>query len=93
MGKREVHMLTTLHEPVMIETGMSHSETGRRIEKPLCIAQFNVNMRAADQADMQNSFSECLRKTIKGYKKLFFRLFDIAVQNSYSVYNVEWKNS
>ena len=47
-----------------------------------------MNMRAVDQVDMQNSFSGCLRKTIKWYKKLFFRLFDIAVQNSYSMYNV-----
>ena len=65
MDKREVHMLTTLYEPVMVEIGKVNRETGRKIKKPLCIAQYNVNMRAVDQVDRQNSFSECLRKTIK----------------------------
>ena len=65
MDKREVHILTTLHEPVMVETEKNDKKTGRKITKPLCIAQYNNNMRAVDQVDMQNSFSECLRKTVK----------------------------
>ena len=89
MDKREVHMLTTLHEPVMVKTGKNDRETGRKTKKPLCIAQYNKNMGAVDQVDMQNSFSECLRKTIKWYKKLFFRLFDIAVQNFYVMYKMK----
>ena len=71
MDKREMHMLTTLHEPVTMETRKNDRETGRKIKKPLCIAQYNENMGAVEQVDMQNSFSECLRKTIKWYKKLF----------------------
>lgn len=39
MDRREVHMLTTLHEPVMVETGKNDRETDRKIMKPLCIAQ------------------------------------------------------
>jgi hypothetical protein len=87
--RREVHMLTTLHEPVMVETGKNDRETGRKIMKPLCIAQYNKNMGAVDQVDMQSSFSECLRKTIKWYKKLFFHLFDITVQNSFAMYKMK----
>ena len=30
-----------------------------------------------------------IRKTIKWYKKLFFHLFDIAVQNSYAMYKMK----
>jgi hypothetical protein len=45
-------------------------------------------MRAVDQVDMQNSFSECLRKIVKWYKKLFFHLFDITVQNSYAMFKM-----
>ena len=71
MDKREVHILTTLHEPVMVETEKNDRKTGRKITKPLCIAQYNKNMKAVDQVDMQNSFSECLRKTVKWYKKFF----------------------
>ena len=89
MDKREVHMLTTLHEPIMVETEKNDRETGKKIKKPLCITQYNKNMRAVDQVDMQNSFSKCLRKTLKLYKKLFFHLFDITVQNSYAFFNIK----
>lgn len=89
MDKREVHMLTTAHKPVMVETGKNDRETGQKIKKPHCIVQYNKNMGAVDQVDMQTSFSECLRKTIKWYKKLFFHLFDITVQNSYAVYKIK----
>jgi hypothetical protein len=87
--KREVHMPTTLHEPVMVETEKKDRETGRKIRKPLCIVQYNKNMRAVDQVDMQISFSECLRKTLKWYRKLFFHLFDITVQNSYAMFKMK----
>ena len=89
MDKREVHILTTLHEPVMVETEKNDRKTGRKITKPLCIAQYNKNMRAVDQVDMQKSFSECLRKTVKWYKKFFFHLFDITVQNSYAMFKMK----
>ena len=59
MDKREVHMLITAHKPVTVQSEKSDSETGRKINKPLWIAQCNKNMRAVDQLDMQNSFSEC----------------------------------
>ena len=88
MDKREVHIL---HEPVMVETEKDDRKTGRKITKPLCIAQYDKNMRAVDQVDMQNSFSEseCLRKTMKLYKILFFHLFDITVQNFYAMFKMK----
>ncbi|CAF1521677.1 unnamed protein product [Adineta ricciae] len=89
MDEREVYMLTTAHKPVMVETGKNDKETGRKIKKPHCIVQYNKNMGAVDQVDMQTSFSECLRKTIKWYKKLFFHLFDVTVQNSYAMYKMK----
>ena len=53
MGKREVHILTTLHEPVIVETEKNDRKTGRKITKPLCIAQYNKNMGAVDQVNIQ----------------------------------------
>ena len=92
MDKREVYMLTTLHKPVMVETEKYDRDTGRRIKKHLCIVQHNKNMCAVDQVDMQISFSEYLRKTIKWYKKLFFHLLDITVQNSNAMFKVNNEN-
>ena len=84
MDKIEVHMLTTLHEPGIVETEKGDRAIGRKIKKPLCIVQYNKNMRAVDQVVMQISFSECRWKIVKWYKKLFFHFFDITVQNSYA---------
>ena len=58
-------------------------------KKLLCITQYNKSMRAVDQVDMQNGFSECLEKTIKWYRKLFFHLFDITVQNSSAMFKMK----
>lgn len=35
---------------------------------------------------MQVSFSECVRKTIKWYKKLFFHIMDMTLLNAYIMY-------
>ena len=45
-------------------------------------------MGAVDKVDMQISFSECLRKTIKWYKKLFFHFLDLSVYNAYVLYKM-----
>ena len=65
MEKRKRHMLITVHEPVIVEIEKSDRQKGRKIKKPLCITQYNKNMRTVDQLTMRNSLSECLRKTVK----------------------------
>ena len=81
-------MITTLHQPMIIATEKYDRETGQRIKKTVCIVQYNKCMRAVDQVDMQISFSDGLRKTIKWYKKLFSHLLDITVQNSYVMFQM-----
>ena len=80
-------MFTTLHESVIVEAEKNDREIRRKIKKYHCIAQYNKNMRALDQVGMQNSFSKCLRKTVKWYKGLFFHLFDITVQNFHMMHS------
>ena len=46
-------------------------------------------MGAVDHVDIQMSFSECLRKPVKWYKKLFFHLLDMAVYNSFVIYKLQ----
>ena len=89
INKRGVQMLTTLHGPFMVEARKNDGETGQKIKKPLCITQNNKNAKAVDQVDLQNSFSQCLRKTIKWYRKLFFHLLDITVQNSCTIFKMK----
>lgn len=44
-------------------------------------------MESVDKTDMLLSSIECIRKTIKWYKKLYFHLIDLSLLNSYSVYS------
>ncbi|CAF1034879.1 unnamed protein product [Didymodactylos carnosus] len=84
--KRDVHMLSTIHVPDMVLTNKIDRVTNKPIAKPLCIKDYNDNMGLVDKSDMQISFSECVRKTIKWYKKLFFHLLDLSMLNAYILY-------
>lgn len=48
MDKREIYMLTALHEPIKLETAEIDRETGQKIKKSLCIAEYNENMGGVD---------------------------------------------
>jgi len=45
---------------------------GNQVNKPLSVLKYNKNMSAIDKTDILLSSIECVRKTIKWYKKLFF---------------------
>lgn len=83
--KREVNMLSSNHTFDMMSVGKNR-ETGRQKFKPTCIVDYNNYMGAVDQSDMVLSSIECVRKTDKWYKKVFFHLLDLAVLNSYQMY-------
>lgn len=84
--KRDVHVLSTVHTSTMSETGKVDHVTGELRRKPDCVLEYNLKMGAVDKTDMQNSFVECARKSLKWYKKLYFHLMDIALLNAYIVY-------
>ena len=73
--KREVHMLSTIHSTTYTNSNKIDRQTGEAIRKPVCIVDYTKNMGAADHVDMQISFSECIRKSVKWYRKLFFPSF------------------
>ncbi|CAB1345011.1 unnamed protein product [Coregonus sp. 'balchen'] len=60
--------------------------TRERKIKPDCVLEYNKKMGAVDKVDMQNSFVECARKSLKLYKKLFFHLIDRALLNGHTVH-------
>ena len=62
--RRDVHMLSTIHETNMVPTGKIDHITKNPRMKPICIKEYNENMGAIDKSDMQISFSECIRKSI-----------------------------
>jgi hypothetical protein len=66
--KREINMISRIHNDEMIRTGKINHTTNESVVKPLCIVDCNSNMGAVDNTDMQISFSECIRTTINCYK-------------------------
>ena len=80
----EVMMLSTIHEPQMKHTEKNNS----RIQKPISVLDYNLNSRIVDKVDMQLSFAECLRKSVKWYRKLFSHMLDLSVFNSYLIYKM-----
>lgn len=89
--KRDVHMLTSIQKDGMCSTGKLHHETKEAIKKPLSVIAYNANMGSVDKSDMQLSFAECIRKTIKWYKKFFFHLLDLSVLNSSILHQMKTK--
>lgn len=87
--KRDVHMLTSIQKDGLGSTGKLHHKTKEIIKKPLSVIAYNSNMGSVDKSDMQLSFVECIRKTIKWYKKFFFHLLDLSVLNSSILHQIK----
>lgn len=87
--KRNVTILSTLHEPIMIPTGKVDFATKQEKIKPLCIKEYNQNKGPIDNYSMQISFSECVRRSVKWYKKFFFHLMDLTIYNAYVLYKLK----
>lgn len=84
--RRDVYMLTTLHKDTMTATKKIDRVTGNKYLKPECVVNYNANMGAIDKTDMLLSSIECVRRTMKWYKKLFFHIVDMSLLNAYSAY-------
>jgi hypothetical protein len=87
--KREVIMLSTIHQSHMEFTGKKDPNTKQPIQKPISTSDYNSNSGAIDKVPMQTSFAECIRKSLKWYRKLSFHMLDLSVLNSYLLYKTE----
>ena len=77
--RREVRMLTTFHGDDFVVSGKKDIKTGQEIMIPACEKDYNNHMGAVDKTDMLLSSVECVRKTVKWYKKLFFHFMDLSL--------------
>lgn len=82
-------MLTTEYSGEMKSTGKIYRKTKEAILKQDYVMHYNENMGAVDKVDMQVSFVECARKSLKWYKKLYFHLIDISLYNAYILYQAK----
>ena len=87
--RRDVTFLSTIHS-ASIEIVNKRPKGGRDLEPipcPSAIVEYNQFMNAVDLADQQLSYhSLTVRKTVKWWKKLFWRLIDMAILNASIVF-------
>jgi hypothetical protein len=89
MDRRDVCMLSTIHTGKMINSGKTDRQTNEPKKKPDCVMAYNSNMGAVDRSDMMLSSIECVRKSLKWYRKFFLHMIDITLLNSQTLFNVK----
>ena len=87
VDKRDVCFLSTLHRDEM-ETVERHGSGGSRekISKPKIVTDYNQFMSGVDIADQLMVYYACGRKSMKWYKRVFWRLLDHAILNAYILF-------
>ncbi|KAL4125843.1 hypothetical protein QTP88_010083 [Uroleucon formosanum] len=85
LDRREVFMLSTLFNNKLGDSGKV-DKNGVNIKKPKCIVNYNACMGSIDKTDMLHSSVECVRKTLKWGRKIFFHLIDLCLLNAFFIY-------
>ncbi|RVE41260.1 hypothetical protein evm_014089 [Chilo suppressalis] len=81
--KKDIFLLSTIHSDVMAPSLKEDRATGLPVMKPQAVLDYSKNMGSIDTADMLLSSIQCIRKTVKWYKKLFLHIIDMHVLNSF----------
>ena len=87
--KREVTILTTLHDDSLISKRRRTSSVPGGFEeilKPKAVEQYNKYMGGVDKLDQFLAYYGFSRRTFKWWRKAFFSLLDIAIINAYILY-------
>jgi hypothetical protein len=79
-------MLSTCNDSQMLEIGKTDRKTGLQVKKPACFVDYNKSMGAVDKNDMLLTSVECVRRTTKWYKKIFFNILDTFLLNAYNLF-------
>ncbi|XP_043593045.1 piggyBac transposable element-derived protein 4-like isoform X2 [Bombus pyrosoma] len=82
---RDIYILSSKHETA--EMTEPEKNQFNCTLKPKCIIEYNKGMIGIDRQDQMLACFPVMRKCMKGYRKVFFYLFDIALFNSYILFN------
>ncbi|KAJ8933117.1 hypothetical protein NQ314_014212 [Rhamnusium bicolor] len=84
--RRDVTMITTMHENEIVALEKIDKSTKEHAKKPLYVVKYNKRMGAVDRSDMMISSIECVQKSMKWYKKVFMYTLDICLLNSHAMF-------
>ena len=86
--KRIVYMLTTYYDSSTQQVQRKNRKHEiEEIAKPIAIIEYTKHMGAVDRFDHYCRSYAFTRKSLKWWRKTFFWLLDVAVVNSFILYN------
>ena len=88
--KRTVHLLSSFHGNAMAEIAPRRGEE-QPVSKPVMIMDYNQNMNGVHKCDQLLQYYDILRKSRKWWKKVFFRLIELAILISMILFFV-WRH-
>ena len=88
--QKPVLLLSTVYNSGKVGTGITHFIIKEVIKKPRMMIQYNKYIGGVDANDQLVKYSHFSRRTLKWWKKVFFRLLNICMVNSYILYKVAW---
>ena len=86
--KRNVVMLSTWHNNSMQNMRRNVKNNVEQFRKPVVICDYNKHMGGVDVSDQYISSYSFIRKSKKWWRKMFFWLLEVAVVNSFILYNL-----
>jgi len=90
--RKHVTLLSTVYNTNMVDTGRKHWQTKEITLKHSIIHYNNKYMGAVDSNDQLLKHSAFCRRTIKWWKKVFFRLLNLCIVNAFILHR-EWLRS
>ena len=88
--QKPVLLLSTVYNSGKVDTGITHFIIKEVIKKSRVMIQYNKYMGGVDANDQLVKYSHFSRRTLKWWKKVFFRLLNNRMFNSYILYKVAW---
>ena len=81
-AKKNVLMLTTIHEAVLVETGKTDM-LGNKVEKPEAVYYYCGRMGGVDLSDQLLNYYSFLWKSMKWSRKLLIHMLNLLILNAY----------
>ena len=86
--KKKVCMLSTYHDDTMVTVDDKEGGPSAKKKKPKCCVDYKKAMRGVDLNDqIRSAYTIARPKTKKYYRKMYFNLLDMAILNSFIVFN------
>ena len=80
-AKKNVTMLTTIHEAVMVETGKTDFFGNKKVEKPEAVYYYCGRMGGVDLSDQLLNYYSFLQKSMKWSRKLLIHQLNLLILN------------